>query len=128
MARPKKGGRTTPPKRRTPTLVVRDPKLAMRGQVREALARSEREARLAELDEAVDRWGAGGRSEVLADLDRAVEAAGQPITVTGEELRHTFLGAASDEEDRRRRLQLERAAVEELVRRGGGPGGAGMPA
>jgi hypothetical protein len=56
-----------------------------------------------------------------------VLAAGEPVTVSGEELRHTFIGAAPDEEDRRRRLQLERAAVEELMRRRG-PDGAGMPA
>lgn len=100
----------------------------MRPAVREALARSEREADLAELDAAVDRWGAGGRSEVLADLDRAVEAAAIPEVVSGEELRHALIGAAAAEEDRRARLRCEREAVEELVRRGGGPGGAGLRA
>lgn len=128
MARPKKGGRTTPPKRRIPRLVVTDPKLRMRAQVREALARSDRQRELEDLDAAVDRWGAGGRSEVLADLDRAVEAAAIPQVVSGEELRTAIIGAAAAEEDRRARLRREREAVEELVRRGGGPGGAGLRA
>lgn len=100
----------------------------MRPAVREALARSDRQRELEDLDAAVDRWGAGGRAEVLADLDRAVEEAGPMMAVSGEELRHAIIGAAAAEEDRRARLRRERDAVEELVRRGGGPGGAGLRA